>query len=209
MFSNENIHTTVCTPLCTPRILKTLATSPSYICVSPAPSAMPSFAPSSLPLCAPTVGFGWQGKRLLGPDDRRLQHMTDRFKEEGSVRSFVDSLGYEVDLNAGMGEKENVLSKEDCEGLMALIDHDESGAQDVQKFIDESDLVSVIGKVSVGGNGIYLPLCPCFQNIRSYNCSCTLPLFPLTPTTRTNSAPCYLRVASLASRPQSSCIDSR
>ena len=48
---------------------------------------------------------------MLDMGDRRLtlQYMTDRFNEEGSVRSFVDSLGYEVDLNSGMGEKENAL----------------------------------------------------------------------------------------------------
>ena len=84
-----------------------------------------------------------------------LQHMTDRFKEKGSVRSFVDSLGYEVDLKTGTGEKENVLSKKDCEGLMSLIDHgsysniDVPNMYDIQMTIDESDVVSVIGKVSV------------------------------------------------------------
>ena len=60
-----------------------------------------------------------------------------------------------------MGEKENVLAKEDCEGLMSLIDHDsysnaeEPEFQDIQKYIDESDLVSVIGKVSGGCHDLY------------------------------------------------------
>ena len=93
-----------------------------------------------------------------------LHHMTDRFKEEGSVRSFVDSLGYEVDLKSGTGEKENVLSKEDCDGLMSLIDHasysnvDVPNVRTISKYIDESDLVSVIGKVSVGWHGLHLPI---------------------------------------------------
>ena len=93
-----------------------------------------------------------------------LQHMTDRFKEEGSLRSFVDSLGYEVDLKSGTGEKENVLSKEDCDGLMSLVDHgsysnvDVPNVRTISKYIDESDLVSVIGKVSVGWHGLRLPI---------------------------------------------------
>ena len=50
---------------------------------------------------------------------------------------------------------ENVLAKEDCEGLMSLIDHglfpnvEVPEYQDIQKYIDESDLVSVIGKVRI------------------------------------------------------------
>ena len=90
-------------------------------------------------------------------DNRRLtlQHMTERFKEDGSVRSFVGSLGYEVDLNSGTGEKENVLAKEDCEVLMSLIDRglfpsvEVPEYQGIQKYIDEADLVSVIGKVRI------------------------------------------------------------
>ena len=92
--------------------------------------------------------------------------MTDRFKEEGSVRSFVDSFGYEVDLKSGAAEKENVLTKEECEGLMSLIDHglywysdvNGSGFLDIRQFVDESDVVSVIGKVSGGYHGLCLPL---------------------------------------------------
>ena len=109
---------------------------------------------SSKATTKPTDGCYPTG-RMLDMGDRRLtlQYMTDRFNEDGSVRSFVDSLGYEVDLKSGMGEKENVLAKKDCEGLMSLIDHDsysnveEPGFQDIQKYIDESDLVAVIGKV--------------------------------------------------------------
>ena len=97
----------------------------------------------------------WDRRVLEDMGDRRLtlQYMTDRFKEEGSVRSFVESFGYEVDLNSGTGEKENVLSKEDCQGLMSLIDHDSFSKVEVQNgrdmtmFIDESELVSIIGKV--------------------------------------------------------------
>ena len=82
----------------------------------------------------------------MGPGQNTLQYMTDRFKEGGSIGSFVKSLGYEVDLNAGTGEKENVLSKEDCEGLMSLIDHDSfsnvevQNGLDIQKNIDEENL---------------------------------------------------------------------
>ena len=127
---------------------------------------------------APKYGAVW--RRTVMPDmgDRRLtlQYMADRFKEEGSVRSFVESLGYEVDLNASMGEKENILAKEDCEGLMSLIDldldEDSSSALDIQKFINESDLASVIGKVS----GSYHRLC--LPSIQLFKISdLTLPIF--------------------------------
>ena len=68
--------------------------------------------------------------------------------------------------NSGTGEKENALSKVDCEGLMSLVDHDSysnidepvAQDQDIVKYIDESDLVSVIGKVSGGYHWLYLPL---------------------------------------------------
>ena len=89
-------------------------------------------------------------------DKRRLTlgQMTDRFNEDGSVHSFVDSLGYEVDLNSGVGEKENALEKEDCEGIMSLVglrsDSDIKepvNYEDIHVPIDKSDLVSVIGKV--------------------------------------------------------------
>ena len=97
---------------------------------------------------------GYKSRRMLDTGDRRLslKYMTDRFNEEGSVRSFVDSLGFEVDLYSGRGEKEGVLSKEDCESLMSLLDigpHVEEGDafDDFQKHIDETELVSVIGKV--------------------------------------------------------------
>ena len=47
---------------------------------------------------------GWMqpGRMLLDSEDRELalKYMTDRFSEEGSVRSFVDSLGFEVDLHS-------------------------------------------------------------------------------------------------------------
>ncbi len=92
-----------------------------------------------------TAPIGCNGGRC-----RRV--MTERFNEEGSVRSFVDSLGYEVDLQTGRGERENVLSKKDCEGLMSLVD---AGTDDVeyrfkdyQQYINETELVSIIGKVS-------------------------------------------------------------
>jgi hypothetical protein len=117
---------------------------------------------TAAPTTAPT-GWGYR-RRMLDMGDRRLtlQYMTDRFKEEGSVRPFVDSLGYKVDLNSGTREKENALAKEDCERLMSFIDHDsysnvdEPDAQDIEKYIDESDLVSVIGKVSGGYHGLCL-----------------------------------------------------
>ena len=98
---------------------------------------------------------GYGRKRMLQSEmgDRRLslQYMTDRFNEEGSVRSFVDSLGYEANLQSGRGEKDNVLSKKDCEGLMSLIDtdsdEDEYPFEDYQKYIDENELVSIVGQV--------------------------------------------------------------
>jgi hypothetical protein len=122
-----------------------------------APTALPSAASCELPECVP-CGFDISdcaNRRRLDMGDRRLhlQYMTDRFNEDGSISSFVDSLGYEVDLNPVTGEKENVLAKKDCEGLMSLIDHGSHSNVDepsnIDKYIDESDLVSVIGKVSV------------------------------------------------------------
>jgi len=109
----------------------------------------------------------------MGDRELTLQYMTDRFKEEGSVRSFVDSLGYDVDLNSVTGEKESVLAKEDCEGLMSLIDHDlfskveVQNGQDMNKFIDESELVSVIGKVKM--DYCSLTLCPSTSTHSKYN----------------------------------------
>lgn len=105
---------------------------------------------ASPPACPPD---SYCGTRMLDTGDRRLslKYMTDRFNEEGSVRSFVDSLGYEVDLHSGRGEKENVLSKEDCESLMSLIVtgpiEEDHAFDDSQKYIDETELVSIIGKV--------------------------------------------------------------
>ena len=56
------------------------------------------------------------------------------------------------------------MSKEDCDGLMSLVDHgsysnvDVPNVRTISKYIDESDLVSVIGKVSVGWHGLRLPI---------------------------------------------------
>lgn len=105
---------------------------------------------TSPPSCA---ADSYCGRRMLDTGDRRLslKYMTDRFNEEGSVGPFVDSLGYEVDLHSGRGEKENVLSKEDCESLISLIAtgpiEEDHAFDDSQKYIDETELVSIIGKV--------------------------------------------------------------
>ena len=142
----------------------------------------------------------------LGDRELTLQYMTDRFKEEGSVRSFVDSLGYEVDLNSGTGEKDNALSKEDCESLMSLIDHDsysnveEPEFQDIQKYVDESDLVSVIGKVSGGYHCLCLPLNVSrgsFKHIRSDIAD--IPVVFLMG--RANSTPCSIFTKKLSGLP--------
>ena len=116
-----------------------------------APTAVPTAVPTAPPTCAATA---YSCRRMLDTGDRRLslKYMTDRFNEEGSVRSFVDSLGYEVDLHSGKGEKEDVLSKEDCENLMSLLVtgphiEEDRAFHDFQKYIDEAELVSIIGKV--------------------------------------------------------------
>ena len=121
---------------------------------SSSPSSSPSESPSGSPSGSPSFGGYYQTRMLeseMGERKLSLQYMTDRFNEEGSVRSFVDSLGYEANLQSGRGEKENVLSKKDCEGLMSLInidsDEDKYPFEDYQKYIDENDLVSIIGKV--------------------------------------------------------------
>ena len=112
-----------------------------------------SKSPKSTYPPAPDGAWAWSFSRT-GTGDRRLslKYMTDRFNEEGSVRSFVDSLGYEVDLHSGKGEKEDVLSKEDCENLMSLLVtgphiEEDRAFHDFQKYIDEAELVSIIGKV--------------------------------------------------------------
>ena len=50
---------------------------------------------------------------------------------------------------------------------------DEGSAQDIETYVDESDLVSVIGKVSAGYHGFCLPL-----SLMSMS-DLTLPIFPL------------------------------
>ena len=99
-------------------------------------------------------GYYGYGRRLRKKGDRRLslQYMTERFDEEGSVSSFVDSLGYEVDLEFGTGEKDNALSKKDCKNLMSLIHNsteEKDSFEDTQKYIDDTELVSIIGKVRI------------------------------------------------------------
>ena len=159
---------------------------------------------------APTPPHG-VGRRLFNSveqnRDLTLQHLVGRFNEEGSVRSYVDSLGYEVDLKTGTGEKENVLSKKDCEGLMSLIDHgsysniDVPNMYDIQMTIDESDVVSVIGKVS----GFWCVLRPRSLH-RNSKCQILLAHFPVELhvyyfPTRINSSPCLISTEKLSGLP--------
>ena len=151
---------------------------------------------------------GWMqpGRMLLDSEDRELalKYMTDRFSEEGSVRSFVDSLGFEVDLHSGRGEKEGILSKEDCESLMSLLVtspiEEDHVSEDHQQSIDETELVSIIGKVSnvayAGRNGrgssaLELDLT---LTIASHSFS------PHTPS-RINSTPCLISTEKLSGLP--------
>ena len=157
--------------------------------------------------CYISISVCTNSRRLGGDLGQNLQHMTDRFSEDGSVRSFVDSLGYKVDLHPVPGEKENVLAKEDCEGLMSLIDHgsysnvNEPAEQNVDKYIDESDLVSVIGKVRIDS----MPCGLCHPLSRRSKTSDLLLNFLLCVfykrVTRTSSTPCLIFTKKLLGLP--------